>query len=293
IYHDAKRIFHQISMNLREWISNDPTVTKEFDETDRTKSTTTKFLGIPWNPVSDEIRLQIHYPQNTEQISKRTALQTLAFTFDPLGYLSPIIFKAKTLIQDMWKNKIGCDEPIPENFHREWEEFYQTWQKRPSFTVPRKIIEQGDGTTELHCFVDASVKGYAACIYLRSSSAQKTTCNLLYAKSRLAPTKQITIPRLELMAALIGTRALTFVTEQLQLKTLERFMWTDSKCILRWLRTTKILPTFILNRVREIKQAKNIHFKYVTSSHNPADFATRGLTPEELSSSKLWWNGPP
>lgn len=152
VYHEAKQIFHQISRNLREWISNDPTVRKAFDETDRAKITVMKFLGIPWNTISDEIQHQIRYPQNTEQISKRSALQTLASTFDPLGYLSAAVFKAKSLIQNMWGSEVGWDDQIPENIHREWEALYQTWQKYSSFKIPRKIVRQFGAAIELPLF---------------------------------------------------------------------------------------------------------------------------------------------
>ena len=105
------------------------------------------------------------------------------------------------------------------------------------------------------------------------------------------PKKEITLPRLELMAVTIGVCAANFVTRELKITSLKRTIWTDSTCVLYWLRTNKPLSLFVENRVKEIQRQSDL-FYYVPSSENPADLPTRGLTVPEIEHSKLWWSGP-
>ena len=151
----------------------------------------------------------------------------------------------------------------------------------------------------LFVFCDASIKAYATAIYLRIQSVQ---VNLIFSKMRLASkglgakkkTKEITLPRLELFAMTIGVRAANFVMKQLQgsIPDLKRMLLTDSACVLYWLKTSKTMSIFVENRVKEIKQEKDIVCHYVPTNQNPADIPTRGMNVSEISQSKLWWNGP-
>jgi hypothetical protein len=102
----------------------------------------------------------------------------------------------------------------------------------------------------------------------------------------------MTVPRLELMGVLTGVRCLKFVEEQLKLEIEGSYIWTDSQCVIGWLQTTKKLPVFVSNRIREIKSYVTTKISYVKSKENPADVATRGATIHDLRNNKLWWNGP-
>ena len=113
---------------------------------------------------------------------------------------------------------------------------------------------------------------------------------MIFAKARLA-SEGITIPRLELLGILIGVRGLKFVERELGFPVTSKVLWTDSQCALQWLQSTKPLPVFVANRLKEIQSLHGVEFKYVPSEDNPADIATRGKTPLELSYS-IWWNGP-
>ena len=99
------------------------------------------------------------------------------------------------------------------------------------------------------------------------------------------------IPQLELLGVLIGVRALKFMCGELCLQ-VSCHLFTDSLCVLYWLRTTKLLSVFVANRVKEIQSLEELTFAHVASNDNPADMATRGKFPDELSTS-MWWNGPP
>ena len=116
--------------------------------------------------------------------------------------------------------------------------------------------------------------------------------NLIFAKSRIAPKKTMSIPRLELLALLIGIRSLKFVSKELELENTQKIVWTDSQCVLHWLKSSKPLSTFVKNRIAEITEEKNVEFRYINTKDNPADIPSRGMSSEDLQSCKLWWNGP-
>ena len=139
------------------------------------------------------------------------------------------------------------------------------------------------------CFCDASAKAYATAIYLLQSLSGSHKSDLIFSKTRLSP-QNITISRLELLGVLIGVRALKFVLNELHLKVTHMVVFTDSLCVLQWLNTKKPLSSFMTNRLREIMALEGVTFRHIPSEQNPADMATRGQPPSELSS--MWWNGP-
>uniref|UniRef100_A8PBY2 RNase H type-1 domain-containing protein n=1 Tax=Brugia malayi TaxID=6279 RepID=A8PBY2_BRUMA len=148
--------------------------------------------------------------------------------------------------------------------------------------------------TEFHIFTDASKVAYSASIYILNHGYQNTYSNsfLIYAKSRIAPIKGMSIPRLELLSVLIAVRAAQFILKQLNLENNQVTLWTDSKCVLYWIQNyTKLLPRFIQNRIEEIRKS-NFELKYIPSDQNPADIATKGASPLKLQNCKQWWKGP-
>ena len=170
-------------------------------------------------------------------------------------------------------------------------------------TNPRFVSQKDANVSyQILTFCDASAKSYAAVVYLRVVSQGLVQVNLVFSKMRLAPcdiekkrktkSKQLSLPRLELLAVLIGTRVTNFVAKELRLSVAKRIILTDSQCVLYWLRSSKPLPVFVQNRVNEIRQEKHANFGYISSEENPADMATRGLTVPEIKQSKLWWHGP-
>uniref|UniRef100_A0A1I7VR69 DUF1758 domain-containing protein n=1 Tax=Loa loa TaxID=7209 RepID=A0A1I7VR69_LOALO len=130
---------------------------------------------------------------------------------------------------------------------------------------------------------DSLDKAYTAAVYvLNIKKCGKNSTFLIYAKSRIAPIKSITVPRLELLSALIGVRATQFVLKQLELKDVPVTLWSDSKCTLFWIKNhLKLLPRFVQNRVEEIRKTDST-FRYILSVHNPVDVATRGILPSKL-----------
>ncbi|XP_060559357.1 uncharacterized protein LOC132719590 [Ruditapes philippinarum] len=123
-----------------------------------------------------------------------------------------------------------------------------------------------------------SVKSaYATAIYLQQENATDVKSNLIFAKTRLAPVKAMTIPRLEVMAVLIGVRCLKFVKTQLMIEISQEYLWTDSQVALDCINIKKQLPVFVKNRVKEIKNNNCSIIAHVDTKNNPADIATRAI----------------
>ncbi|GFW19113.1 DUF1758 domain-containing protein [Trichonephila clavipes] len=164
-----------------------------------------------------------------------------------------------------------------------------------NFKIPRCILLPATERIEIHGFSDASERAYAAVVYIKcfNESGQSQT-RLLCSKSRVAPLKTLTIPRLELSAALLLSRLVKRVVPILQLSIHKIWMWTDSTIALAWIKTEPHkLKTFVSNRVAEIQAlSKDYHWKHVSSKNNPDDLISRGCNVDELLKNEMWFSGP-
>ncbi|KAK6114162.1 Pao retrotransposon peptidase family protein [Brugia pahangi] len=273
-------------MNVREFLSNDQTFNEQLPKSDRARmSQIKKILGIKWNPHKDHIQITLN-PWTEQTTTKRTILRFIASQYDPLGFLVPLIVPFKIFLQELWRKNIHWDQPLDNQLIETWNNLVV---KCPTHIkeIPRFTIDLSQQIT-FHVFTDASTVAYAAVVYAH----QNTHTSLLFAKSRLAPIKGMTIPKLELLAILIGVRAAQFVIKQMQLENPKVVVWSDSRCALHWIQNnSRLLPKFIQNRVEEIQMAK-FAYRYIPSEHNPADIATRGTIPTRLISYEPWWSGP-
>ena len=145
---------------------------------------------------------------------------------------------------------------------------------------------------QLHGFSDAPERTYAAVVYIRSTySDGQVDVRLVASKSRVAPIKKQTIPRLELLGALILARLVN------KLKSLDiespAVLWTDSMTTLCWIKNERVWKQYVGQRVEEIRRLiPKDSWRHCPGEVNPADLPSRGLYAKELSTSKTWWNGP-
>ena len=146
----------------------------------------------------------------------------------------------------------------------------------------------------MHHFSDASVQGYGQCSYLRlEDEAHNVHCAFVMGKSRVAPLKPVTIPRLELTAAVCSVRISQQIHRELEYRIDEDFNWTESKVVLGYLNNeSKRFHVYVANRVQEIQDCTDKkQWRYIESKQNPADVASRGMKAKELQDSR-WILGP-
>lgn len=254
-----------------------------------------KTLGLGWYNLSDEFYFNSQYKHESEIITKRYIMSIVSQIFDPLGLLSPVIITAKVLLQRLWLLKLGWDDELPSDVVQAWRQFANALPLLNTIRVPRHVIGNNPEYLELHIFTDASESAYGACVYVRSAySDRKATSKLLCSKSKVAPLKPVSIPRLELCGALLGARLYDKVRASLRCKFRSVVFWCDSTIVLGWLRMApNMLKTFVQNRVVEIHElTKESVWRHVSGKENPADLVSRGVRLEDLSSSTRWWEGP-
>ena len=214
VYRESKSIFREASMNQREWISNNSEVNKVIDSVDSDCCDTVKVLGHIWIMESDSISLtKPNIPLESTHQTKRSVLKEIAAVFDPLGLFSPILLKGKVFLQSLWCKHLDWDDSIKNEDLKQWSTIRLDSSSLSDLQVNRCIAMNGnccDIKYHLICFCNASKDAYAAVVYLlQTSREQGSKSDLIFSKTRLAPIKKMTIPRLKLMAVLIGVRCRT------------------------------------------------------------------------------------
>ncbi|XP_077547596.1 uncharacterized protein LOC144159783 [Haemaphysalis longicornis] len=308
MHEEIVEIFSAASMNIRKWVSNDPYVAASFEEkiTAQEKvlcppSGTTKVLGMSWDPETDTFSFKnnslLHFIQQHE-VTKRFVLQAIARVYDPLGFLSPFLIKAKILLQDIWRENLDWEDPLPYRLRSIWLKWAEEVALLHDVVIPRFLGAGRDGqnrTSNLHVFADASESAYGAVVYLTihdASGSARTV--LLFAKTRVAPLKTVTLARLELMSAIIAARIYSYITKNCELDIEEVTFWSDSQIALCWIRKDpSTWKTFVRNRVQEIRNLTDYtRWRFCPGRENPAGLLTRGISADLLKRSHLWWHGP-
>ena len=296
-FREARRIMSKANFNLRSWASNSQclqTVAQEEKVADENK--VVSVLGLHWNTAEDKLSFipkKIDSTANST-VTKRKILQYSSKIFDPLGFLSPITIRAKLLIQELWQKNMDWDENLDEATTNKWNEIADDLQATAKATIQRCYFTHSysdkDRLPQLHVFADASTKAYGAVVYIQQGN--ETT--FVIAKARVAPLKQLTLPKLELMAALVATRLAKFVVKSFygHFDGMSIQFWSDSQIVLHWLHSQKKLKQFISNRIKEINQTMpNAKWGYCPTKDNPADLLTRGISYKAFESS-FWMEGP-
>ncbi|XP_013148096.1 PREDICTED: uncharacterized protein LOC106110741, partial [Papilio polytes] len=281
---------------LRKYRSNLPSLLSECSlpaDGDLIISTATSTLGIGWHPDTDLLQFQIQYSP-TNILTKRSILSSTFKIFDPLGLLALCTIKPKILLQTLWSMKLDWDEEVPSNIKRSWLKFTEQINSLSTIQIPRRVLINNPKFIEMHTFCDASQNAIGACVYLKSIDASGNVhVSLLSAKARVAPLKPTTIPKLELCSAVLGAQLSSAVTQALRCKIDRHIYWTDSKVALGWIQTTSRTKTFVANRVAVITELSEPQsWRHVPSAENPADLCSRGVDPQYVSDSNIWWQGP-
>ncbi|GFX85378.1 uncharacterized protein TNCV_4731951 [Trichonephila clavipes] len=236
--------------------------------------TETKTLGVSWKPNLDCFLIKVKVCLDSSY-TKRDVLSTIAQIFDLVGLMAADLLLAEE--------------------YREWHQFLVSLENINNIETPRRILVAFPEVIEIHGFADASERCYGAGVYCKSKNLKSETfVRLITSKSRVAPIKSLTIPRLELCAAVLLEKLVKRVVAALQLETAELYLWSDSMIVLAWLRKKPMhFKTFVQNRVAKIQELyPNQLWRHVPSDQNPADLVSRGVDPDKLLQQNLWFNGP-
>uniref|UniRef100_A0A4Y0BGQ3 Integrase catalytic domain-containing protein n=1 Tax=Anopheles funestus TaxID=62324 RepID=A0A4Y0BGQ3_ANOFN len=297
-------------LQLRKWASNNETVLQQVPTEHRAIDTSIEFssdhviktLGLHWEPKSDTLRynidLQLGLPN--EQLTRRTLLSLIARIYDPLGLVGPVITTAKIFMQKLWTLRnvdgtaVNWDQELPADIQQLWNSFAMSLPKINELRISRCVITTNPISIQLHIFADASQVAYGTCAYIRSIDSHGTIkVALLASKSRVAPLKTLSIPRLELCGAVLAAELYVKLRASIHLP-MECYFWLDSTVALHWLKAPpQKWNVFVGNRVSKIQNAtQETMWNHVAGIENPADCISRGLSATELLEYDLWWNGP-
>ena len=290
---------------LTKWLSNSRKVIETIPQSERSKLVkeirfgelpAERALGVLWNIELDTFGFAIMVKD--KPFTRRGILSVVSSVYDPLGFAAPFILLAKEILQSLCRTSMGWDSPIPEEYSKRWEAWLKELPKLENLKIKRCFKPPDFGevvSAELHHFSDASQRGYGVVSYLLLTNAKEIKhCSFVMGKSRLAPLKTITIPRLELSAAVLATKLDKSIKREIDIPINDSVFWTDSTCVPSYIASQdKRFHTFVANRVSSIHEASSpLQWNYVDTKSNPADDASRGLQVEELLKNKRWLQGP-
>jgi len=303
---DSVELCARSGLKLHKFISNSREVINAIDKdhcADKVKDVNLnhdplpidRALGVSWCVESDTFKFRVVV--KSQALTRRGMLSTLCSTFDPLGFIAPVVLQGKILLQTLCKDKLDWDDPLPDEMKQKWEKWLCELPKLELLTIDR-CFKSKEMTklerSELHCFSDASNVGYGSCVYLRLIDVDGNVhCSLVIGKSRVCPIKAVTIPRLELSAAVLSTEVGSMMNDELRYESLQTYYWTDSKIVLGFISNeVKRFQVYVANRVQRIRDVTDpVQWHYVSTESNPADLASRGTTADQLLSS-MWLTGP-
>ena len=249
-----------------------------------------RFLGVKWNLEKDCFLMKplTDVPKDASAYTHRKVFSLVSSIFDPMGIMSPSTIRFKIYLQELWKLGKKWDEQIAPQLVKKFQKNLDLYFSSPEVTFNRtlnKSCHSPESENEVHIFVDASAVAVAAVACLKTVPNLATdveTCFLI-GKCKVAPIKQVSIPKLELEAAVIGVRLLSTIMKESTFHIPRSTLWTDSQVVFDWLSTTKIQPVFVANRLKEILASNDAYqWKHVTTKENPADHGTRSLNPDKI-----------
>ena len=292
---------HKFTSNRKEVIEAIPAEACAKDITDlhleHEELPSERVLRIEWCVENDAFQFRITLK---DQPFKRLGiLSTVSSIYDPLGFAAPFLLQGKKILQELCKEKVEWDDPVPEELRARWDRWRSELTLLEGMKIPRCYKSNDFGklkSVEIYHFSDASTDGYGQCSYLRLvDDKDRAHCSFLLGKARVTPLKPVTIPRLELTAAVVSVRVSQTLQQEFEYDSEIEFFWTDSKVVLGKMMTNdaRRFHIFVANleqQIRDHTSPKQWH--YIETKNNPADDASSGLSARSLVEKKRWINGP-
>lgn len=299
-YQQINQLLAAGGFKLSKWASNSQQLQAMIRQDSQQAETDIAFdtgvLGMRWHTKTDTINIRIR--ENifvaADDPTKRSVLSATSKVFDPIGFVLPVVVCGKILQQDIWRAGIGWDEPLSQPLIEQWNEYARNIPMLDQIQVPRWMQTNPSDKIELHIFTDSSEKAMGAVGYFRVMKPDGSFhVAILQARSRIVPIKKVTIPRLELCAAVLGAELAQHIRSSFKCENIDTYFWTDSTIVLCWIKKEpSLLKDYIANRVTLIRGAGGV-WQHVDGTQNPADLLTRGISVDQLKSCTLWWHGPP
>ena len=263
--------------------------------TDRSESMPEeRALGVKWETEGDLLKVSVDIEKlRSKPFTKRGVLSAVSTMYDPLGMVTPTVIRGRKILQDLCKLEGSWDAEMSDQQQLSWTEWLSSLQAVEPLHIQRCLKPDGFGkvaSLQLHHFSDASEWAYGSVTYARLTNEEgRIHVSFVKGTGHLAPLKGVTIPRLELMAAVTAVRTAALIEDALGVSSdREDFFWTDSTTVLRYIRnTTTRYHTFVSNRLAVIHDgSKTESWRYCPSRSNPADDVSRGVQ------STRWLDGP-
>ena len=297
------RMFSEGRVELAKFVSSSPQVIQSIDQSlvaekvkvDFADTVIERALGVVWNVTSDWFTYDVSIDMSGN-VTRRKILSIVSSVFDPLGLVSPFILLGKQILQELCVSGLGWDDKVQPEIEARFMRWIQLTSSLHILRIPR-CYKRPSLTTykvELHTFCDGSTIGYGVCSYLRLIPEQgPCQVKLVFGKSRVTPVKPMTVPRIELCAAVLAVRVSLMLEQELKYEYVKQIYYSDSKVVLGYINnSTKRFHVFVANRVGFIQSNTNaVQWKHIDGKRNPADWASRGGAPRQLVESD-WFEGP-
>lgn len=308
---DVFEVHKEGGFHIRNWVTNSPFVHEHLNASPlhenlkieiKEEPSTNKVLGLWWNTTKDAFTYTLRYNKANSCIlegnripTKREVLRLLMSIFDPLGFLVHRLVFAKILMQKIWKAHTSWDDLIPVSLHDDWLRWIASLREIEQIEIPRWFgISPGVQEIEMHTFCDASEDAFGCVVYLRLTCLDGVVkCALVGGKSRVAPLKMLSIPRMELQAAVLGCRFANSISKELRLPMSRKFFWSDSQTVLNWLHSEhRRYKQFVACRIGELLESSALHeWRWVDSKNNIADLVTK-MRLITTNQEEEWINAP-
>lgn len=220
---EISTVLNSGKFELAKWSSNSININKavngDYATIDLQNPEVKSVLGLQWTPDTDELTFKKRLNPPDKIVTKRKSLSDIGKLYDPNGYLSPTVILAKAIMQKLWKLELDWDQQVPDDISEEWLKFRDVISDIHNVTIDRWLGMSTQVKTQLHGFCDASMIAYACCIYARTLQPNGSIITrLIQSKTKVAPVKTLTIPKLELCGAYLLAKLLKVIKRALEVQ---------------------------------------------------------------------------
>lgn len=262
-----------------------------------------KVLGVEWDVAQDKFQFnvgKVTRAMEESEPSKQNLVSVTARFFDPLGVVSPVTILFKMFCQQLCEAKVGWDEPLTGRLREKWDNLLLMLRSARAIMIPRCLyhkVSHPRQSVKLIGFCDASAKAYASVVYARIGSGDADGhIKFVAAITMVAPVGGATIPRMELLSALLLSKLISSILTALEHEVLlnDPLCFTDSKATLYWIQgTNHEWKQFVENRVTTLRGLVRPEcWRHCPGRENPADIPSRGMAAAALARNPLWLEGP-